>query len=160
MKWSKEEFSRQVLAAEGSLYRVAYSILRSNEDCADAIQEGVLKAWQKQHTLREEQFFKTWLTRIVINECYQLLRRRRLEAPWQDPPEQPFIPEPEEGSAMAELHNLDEKYRLPIVLQVIEGYTSKEIGKMLGLPHATVRTRLMRGKAMLKERLKGENDHD
>ena len=156
MKWSKEKFSREVLAAEGSLYRVAYSILRRNEDCADAIQEGVLKAWRKQHTLREEQFFKTWLTRIVINECYLILRRRKRETLMDEVPEQPVFAQERDGTAMAELQTLEEKYRLPIVLHVIEGYTSKEIGKMLGLPDATVRTRLMRGKAILKKRLEGE----
>lgn len=163
MQWTKEHFSRQVLAAEGSLYRVAVSILRNDEDCADAIQEGVLKAWQKQGSLKNEQYFKTWLTRIVINECYSILRRRKRQLPWGENPmpeamcsDATFVDNP----ALQELDRLEEKYRLPILLHVIEGYSSAEIGKMLGLPDATVRTRIHRGKAMLKKRLEGDNCYE
>ena len=71
----KENFSMQVLQAEDSLYRVAKSILHNDEDCADAIQNGILKAFQKLDTLKNDRYFKTWLTRIVINECYQIIRQ-------------------------------------------------------------------------------------
>lgn len=55
---NKDEFSRQVLAAEGSLYRVAKTILHNDEDCADAIQNGILKAYQKLDTLQNKKKLK------------------------------------------------------------------------------------------------------
>ena len=163
MQLTKEDFCRQVLDAEPSLYRVSRSILHNDEDCADAIQEGILKAWRNLHTLKNEQYFRTWLTRIVINECYQIIRKRKREAlsysrlsPGEPTPE----PDMEGGAVFQALHRLDEKYRLPIVLQAIEGYSSREIGKMLGLNDATVRTRLHRGKAILQQHLRGDCNHD
>ena len=155
---NKEEFSKQVLDAEDSLYRVAKSILYNNEDCADAIQNGILKAFQKLDTLRNDKYFKTWLTRIVINECYQIIRYAKKHAALEEYPgwdEESAWMEGEESQVMSELMQLDEKYRIPIVLHEIEGYSAKEIGKMLDLSETNVRNRLFRGKAVLRKKLEG-----
>lgn len=157
--WTKEEFCRQVLQAESSLYCVARSILHNNEDCADAMQEAILRAWTKLDTLRNEQYFKTWLTRIVIRECYRILRRRKREAPWDESLDRLDAAAAEESEAMQELKTLDQKYRLPIVLQIIDGYSAREIGKILGLPETTVRSRLFRGKSMLRKQLEGDMNY-
>ena len=74
---TNEEFVNQISAAETSLYRVAKSILKNDEDCADAIQNAVLKAFDKIGTLKKEKYFRTWLTRILINECYQIMRKKK-----------------------------------------------------------------------------------
>lgn len=155
---NKEEFSRQVLAAESSLYRVAKSILHSDEDCADAIQNGILKAWKKLDTLRSDKYFKTWLTRIVINECYQLVRGAQKcvsleEYPGWDAGAVSQIED--ESDVMVALVQLDEKYRVPIVLHEIEGYSVKEIGRIMGLSETNVRNRIFRGKQMLRKQLEG-----
>ena len=68
------EFSDQVLLMEPMLYRVAYGLLLNRTDCADAVQEALLRAWEKRRSLRDESLFRTWLVRILINECYTLLR--------------------------------------------------------------------------------------
>lgn len=158
-----QRFAQAVMAAEGSLYRVAKSILHNDEDCADAIQNAVLKAYQKLDTLRNDQHFKTWLTRIVINECYLIIRHAQRYVSLEDYPgwdadavetaEADLMTE--ESEIMLELMKLDEKYRLPIVLHEIEGYSAREIGKIMGITEANVRNRLYRGKAMLRQRLKG-----
>lgn len=156
---NKEEFSRQVLAAESSLYRVAKSILHSDEDCADAIQNGILKAWKRRDTLRSDKYFKTWLTRIVINECYQLIRTAQKYVPLDEYPgwDADAVSQAEdESDVMLALVQLDEKYRIPIVLHEIEGYSVKEIGKILGLSETNVSNRIFRGKKMLRKQLEGE----
>lgn len=155
---NKEEFSEQVLNAENSLYRVAKSILHNDEDCADAIQSGILKAFQKLDTLQCERYFKTWLTRIVINECYRIIRCAGKhislnEYPGWDAKAACMVKE--ESPVMSELMQLDEKYRIPIVLHEIEGYSAKEIGKILNLSETNVRNRLFRGKAILRKKLEG-----
>ena len=73
----KEQFTAEVLSAEKGLYHVARSILGNDEDCADAMQNAILTAYTKLHTLQKEAYFKTWLTRILINEAYQMLRDRK-----------------------------------------------------------------------------------
>lgn len=156
---NKEEFTQRILAAELSLYRVAKSILHNDEDCADAIQNAILKAWQKRYALRKKEFFKTWLTRIVINECYQIIKESQRYIPMDEYPGWDILAADgirEESVVFAELMKLDEKYRMPIVLHDIEGYSVKEIGKILHLTETNVRNRLSRGKAALRETLKGE----
>ena len=155
---NKEEFSKQVLDAEESLYRVAKSILHNDEDCADAIQNGILKAFQKLDTLKNDRYFKTWLTRIVINECYQIIRQAPKNIALDEYPGWDVEAACEveaESHVMSELMQLDEKYRIPIVLHEIEGYSAKEIGKMLKLSETNVRNRLFRGKAVLRKKLEG-----
>lgn len=157
---NKEEFSNQVLAAEGSLYRVAKSILHNDEDCADAIQNGILKAYQKLDALQSEVHFKTWLTRIVINECYLLLRTAQKYVPLDQYPgwdvEAVYDAEAEgESDVMIALVQLDEKYRIPLVMHEIEGYSVKEIGKILGLSETNVGNRIFRGKKKLRKQLEG-----
>lgn len=73
----KDEFSRQARDATQSLYRVACAYLASPPDRDDAVQEALLRAWEKRRTLREEQYFKTWLTRILIRVCVDMQRRKK-----------------------------------------------------------------------------------
>ena len=156
---NKEEFTQKILAAELSLYRVAKSILHNDEDCADAIQNAILKAWQKRNALQKKEYFKTWLTRIVINECYKIIKESQRYIPMDEYPGWDILAADgirEESVVFAELMKLDEKYRMPIVLHDIEGYSVKEISKILHLTETNVRNRLSRGKAALRETLKGE----
>lgn len=71
----REQFTSAVLAAEPTLYRVAKTMLRSEHDCADAAQQAILRAWEQLDSLRSTRYFKTWLVRILINECSTILRR-------------------------------------------------------------------------------------
>ena len=80
----RNEFAARVLEQTDRMYRLAWVLLRNNEDCRDAMQEAALKAWEKRHTLREERYFATWLTRILLNECYGIQRKRRRSIPLED----------------------------------------------------------------------------
>ena len=62
------------------MYRVAISMLHNEEDAADAIQETVLKCWQKIGQLKSEEYFGTWLTRILINQCKDILKEILMES--------------------------------------------------------------------------------
>ncbi|MGN0402919.1 MAG: sigma factor, partial [Acetatifactor sp.] len=59
-----------VLGAEETLFHISFSILRNEQDCADAVQEAILKAYSCLDKLRDEKYFKTWIVRILLNECY------------------------------------------------------------------------------------------
>ena len=152
----KTEFAAAVLAAEPTLYRVARSMLHSEADCADAAQSAILRAWEKLDALKSPEYFRTWLTRILINECRSTLRRR---ARFTGGELDESLPAPERddfGELYQALYGLDEKYRLPVTLYYFEGFNTSEIAAMLRLPQGTVSTRMRRARELLREELKGE----
>ena len=74
---TKSTFIKDVHDAEAMLYHVAKSILKNDADCCDAVQETLLKAYEKLDTLKKEKFFRTRITRILINECNGIIRKRK-----------------------------------------------------------------------------------
>lgn len=159
---NKDQFTAEVLEAEKSLYRVARSILKNDEDCADAMQNAILAAYVRLDTLKHESFFRTWLTRILINECYQLIRSRRPQVSYEEYMEERGAEDLK--TQYSELYlavlQLPEHYRLPFVLHYVEGYPVKEIGKLLKLSDGTVKVRLHRARNLMKEKLKGEYGYE
>ena len=158
---TKEQFSAKILAMERSLYRVAKSLLRNDEDCADAIQNAILKAYGKLHTLKNEEYFKTWVTRIVINESYAILRaNKRLVSYEEYMSDEQAVEEEEYSPVFEEITKMKEKYRIPFVLHYVEGYTTAEIAKMLSLSEGAVKTQLFRARNQLKAQLKGVDGYE
>lgn len=150
----KDFFVKEIELSSGMLYRVAYTILRNDDACKDALQDTALKAWEKRGTLKELRYFRTWITRILINTCYDTQRKRRRMVSIEDVPE-PQVAAPDISLAMA-LQSLPEKLRLPLVLYYSEGLTYAEIAQALRLPMATVRGRIHRAKGQLRKELGAE----
>lgn len=158
---NKDQFTAQILEAESSLYHIAKSILRDDEDCADAMQNAVLHAYEKLHTLRNEKYFKTWLTRILINECYHILRSRKISVPYEDYFETSEQVQKEDYSEVYEaVMELEDIYRIPLVLFYVEGFSIKDVCKILKLSQSTVKMRLYRSRKLLKEKLEGEYGYE
>lgn len=130
------------------MYRVAIAILMNDEDVADAIQETILDCWERIETLREERYFKTWLTRILINNCYDIRRKHENLAPIEE-----YEPPGVEDSYNLELKEalaaLEEIYRIPMLLYYGQGWKTKEIGELLHVSTSTIQTRLARGREKL-----------
>ncbi len=156
----KQEFSRRVLAVEGRLYRISCGMLHNPQDQMDAVQEAVLKAWQGVNRLRREEFFETWLTRILINECHNIQNARRRIAPLESVPERAAPPEDGNRALREALMTLDEALRMPLLLSYMEGYRTWEIAKILRIPEGTVKSRIARGKRKLKELLREPEEED
>ncbi|MGN1369235.1 MAG: RNA polymerase sigma factor [Aristaeellaceae bacterium] len=150
----KESFVREIEGCSGMLYRVAYSILRNDDACMDAMQETALKAWEKRQTLRESRYFRTWVTRICINTCRSMQRAKGRLISIEDVPEPAFSP-PDPVLDLA-LAALPENLRLPLVLCYCEGMTYAEVATTLRLPVATVRGRIHRAKMELRKELDAE----
>ena len=150
----KEFFIQEIEAHSGMLYRVAYTILRNDDACKDAMQDTALKAWEKRETLRDQRYFRSWVTRILINACYDAHRKRRRTVAWDEIPE-PSIAPPDPTLALA-LQTLPEKLRLPLVLCYSEGMSYEEIAHALRLPLSTVRGRIHRAKGELRKELEAE----
>ena len=152
---TSHEFAEQIVAMTQTLYRVSYSMLSQPSDREDAVQECLRKAWQMRGRLREDRYLRTWVIRILINECHNIQRRYRRELPQGELPERVAPP-----NADAELHDailkLEEKWRVPIVLHYMEGYSVEEIARMLRLPQGTVKSRMTRARRALRDLLSEE----
>ena len=126
-----------------TMYKVARSYLKSDDDIADAIQETILTCYEKLDSLENEQFFKTWLVRILINKCIDILNAGRRECPTEQLPERGGNCVSLENYEFYELLNsLDEKYRLILILYYVEGFKIREIAQILDINEKTVSGRL------------------
>lgn len=145
-----DAFASLIHLCTKDMYRVALAILMNDEDAADAIQDAILTCWEKITTLKQEKYFKTWLTRILINKCYDIRKNREkitsIEEYQETGAEEPLNLELKEA-----LSQLNEKYRAVMVLFYSEGYRTDEIAEMLHIPKSTVQTRLQRGREKLAE---------
>ena len=101
------------------MYRVALAILMNDEDTADAIQDTMLTCWEKIHNLRQIEYFKTWMTRILINKCYDIRRKRELTislGEYEEPAEEDnYNLELKEA-----LSTLNDKYRIILTLFIVK----------------------------------------
>lgn len=134
-----------------SMLKTAKSYLDNEEDVADVLQDTILTCYEKLDTLKNPQFFKTWLIRIVINKCKDKLRQNR-EVCLTDEIIQKRCEEYTSVSDMEfteMIQSLDEKYRIILVLYYAEGYNTREIAKLLELNICTVKSRLIRARNKL-----------
>lgn len=154
---TKEDFAQRATAMRDRLYRVSATLLRRECDREDAVQEALLTALRRLSALRNEEKFEAWLMRILINTCYDQLRRAKREISVDTIPD--VYAAPEGGTDLFRyFHQMEEKYRLPMVLHYVEGYEVREVARLLRLPEGTVKSRLMRGRAMLKKQLEEEDE--
>lgn len=146
----KEAFASIVLSSTDSLYRISKSILKYDADCEDAVQEAIATGFGKLNTLRQEAYARTWLTRILIHECYSLLKRREKSAAMPTEPKEETYDNSDYSELYEALSTLKKEYRLTIVLYYLEGYSVDEIGKIMRVPTGTVKSRLSRGRRELR----------
>ena len=149
-----EGFARRVDALRPVMYRVCRAQLREAHDREDAAQEAILRAWEKRDALREPKYFETWFIRILINACHDI-QRRNARAVVMDAPPEP-APREDHRDLYLALTALDEKQRLCVLLHYIEGYSVREVAKMLGIGESAAKLRLMRGRRRLSELLSEE----
>ncbi len=163
-------FNQLVMAYQSLAYSVARRVLSDPDLAADATQDAFVKAYRKLDQYRGGSF-KAWLLRIVINTCYDRLRalRRRPACSLDDLVEQPdraaILVDPAEspehhvlrrelrGQIEQAIADLPADQRLVIVLSDIEGYNYHEISDLVGIPLGTVKSRIARGRARLRDRL-------
>lgn len=150
----KERFTQVLLDMTDTLYRVSATQLRQQADREDAVQECLRRAWEKRHRLRDERYVQTWVIRILLNECHRIQRRMARTLPAEEVPA--VAHDSGQVSLKEALMQLDEKYRTPILLHYIEGYSVAETADMLHMPQGTVKTRLSRGRTALKAILNEE----
>lgn len=158
---TKEQLGELILASQEQMYRMAKTLLYRDEDCSEAISETIVKAFSSIGTLTKDRYAKTWLIRILVNECYNQLRMQARQIPVEDPGA--YLYEDGAHSDMAErviysdlyeaLQKLPKERRLCMTLYYMEGYRVKEIAQILKTSENVVKKHLMNGRRELKQKL-------
>jgi RNA polymerase sigma-70 factor (ECF subfamily) len=158
-------FSSLVRRHERRVYNLCYRMLGKEEDARDAAQDAFLTALRKLSSFRGEARFTTWLHRVTVNACYDVLRRKRREpmlepARDEDEPEPPGPASPDHAdSAVAAvdvqraLVRVPQEFRAVLILHDVQDLAYDDIAEALGIPVGTVKSRLHRGRVALAEQL-------
>ena len=139
-----------------AILRLSYTYLKNTHDAQDICQTVFVRLLAEPRSFESPEHERAYILRMAVNACKDLLKspwRKRtcgLEVCAEVP-----APEPEDGSLLAAVNDLPSHYRAVIYLFYYEGYQAAEIGRILGVPTATVHTRLARGRAKLRELLGG-----
>lgn len=153
------QFAQRAFACERKLYRIALSMLNSDADAADAIQEAVFRGWLHRGALRDDAKFDAWLTRILVNECRNIQRRRKRRAEPLDEARAAALEQPPPDPALYDaLMSLPERLRLPLVLHYLEGYPLRDIASIIGVTQTTVKSRLHQARGALRRALSEEGE--
>lgn len=153
----KEQLGELIIASEDTMYHVAKTLLYNDADCADAIQEAIVKAFSKLDTLRQDAFAKTWLIKILMNECYAIMRREKKMVSLEDYMPEEAAKENESYSDLYEaISRLPKEAKIAITLHYMEGYSIKEIAEMMQTTESAVKNRLARARARIKDDLSEE----
>ena len=148
-----DSISRLVAEYSPMLLRLACTRLHSPADAEDAVQEAFLRLLTASPRFRDAQHEKAWLIRTTLHRAADI---QRAAARKNVPLEEATGVQTEERGLLAAVHSLPEKYSAVLYLHYYEGYSIKEIAKLLGVPAPTVGTRLARGRERLRRLIKEE----
>ena len=157
----REEAGRLAEKFAPSVYRLAYARTGNRADAEDMMQEAFLKLLSAGPELRDDEHAKAWLLRVAAQRATDLFRhiRRRKEVSLSNAEGLPGGFEPEPGEALQEVLALPANYRIPIHLFYYEEMSVAQIAAVVGSSEEVVKTRLSRGRALLRQRLvKGDED--
>jgi len=138
------------------MLKVARSFCLSEADTADVLQETILSCWENLEKVRQPEYFKTWLIRIVINKAKDHKRREQRYV-YTDQPEEGISEDSSDLEFRELMQCLDEKYRTILVLYYAEGYSTTEIAELLALSVSTVKSRLQRGRDQFRREYLKQN---
>ena len=146
-----DEFTRAAERYTGLIYRVAFGYLRSAQDAEDAAQNVLIKLYRRAGGFDSDDHLKYWLVRVTVNECKKALKSpRRREASLDELARTAVFDGPREGELFQTVMAMEQKYRAVLLLYYYADYSTAEIARILGVPAATVRTRLARAREQLK----------
>lgn len=159
MDGDSEAFIRLMDEYELVMYRTAKAILNNEEDIGDAIQETILSAYKSISTLKNPMYFKTWLTRILINKCNDIVRANKNIVFIEKYNNDEFYEENIHGKLEFDecFEKLGSEYKLVLNLYYVNGFNIREISEMLDENENTIKSRFLRGKKYLKDFLLKNN---
>ncbi len=147
----KEYFSLQIRRYKEEMFLLANSIVNNYHDAEDVVAETILTAYEKIHTLRDEEKFKSWLMQILVNNAKKEIKKQNKyfftnEIEKYFPQEDTFT-----KKVWEYIFSLEDDLRVAVVLHYYQGFQVKEIAKMLHIPPGTVKSRLFRARNELKK---------
>ena len=158
-----KEFTELIKQNNLKFYKTAKAILKNDDDAYDAIQNALISMYENIHNLKEEKYFTTWGIRIVVNKCYDLIRKNNkvVSISLDNEQNKNEIETNDEYNLDLYglekiLHDLDEQTRLLITLYYYDDLSINEISTIMNIPKGTVKSRLSRAKNILKEKLERE----
>ena len=159
-KGNREAFGELIIMHQEYLYKLAYMYTKNEQDALDAVQECAMRAMISMDKLREPQYFKTWITRILINSIYKTQKKSRNNSPFEDyneaAPEQPLSIE-EKTDLYDAIDLLPPTYKTVVILQYFQGMKIKSIAEVMGIPAGSVKAYLYRAREALKRQLEDED---
>ncbi|CAI8961257.1 RNA polymerase sigma-70 factor, ECF subfamily [Brevibacillus sp. IT-7CA2] len=161
---SVEAFARVIQLYERTLYGLARTYVGRDEDCADVVQDTMMKAFRAIRTLREPAYFKTWMIQILINECRQWQRKKRRSPTVELSPLQigeKAVQAPYEAIELTEaVWKLEHELRSVVWLHYYEDLPIKQVALRVGIPEGTVKSRLHRARMLLAEELESSQERN
>ena len=152
---NNEEFAVRVEGIRGKLYKTALVYLGNEVLALDAVDEAVYKAWCSHRKLRQPEYFDTWMTRILINECHNELRRQKRFRPLEELPET-AVEEFDSLPLKEAMRRLPKELKDVVILRYFTGYTLVETAQALGIPQGTAATRQRKALSLLRLELEEE----
>ncbi len=147
-------FSKLIKVYEKDLYRVSKAMVKNDDDALDCIQDTILRAYENMEKLEKEQYFKTWLIKILINRCNSLMSKRKKVISYSE-----VFTEGKEDNitekieVKSAIEKLEDELKVLVMLYYFEDMSIKDIGESLKIPEGTVKSRLSRARTYLKELL-------
>lgn len=154
------EIGQIILDNIQTMYRVAFTILKTEDEINDAISNTTVKVFEKIKTLKNEEYFKTWLTRILINECYKIYNQNKKIVYIENVNQEKLTYHDEyvDSEIRNLVKNLDKDLRQIVILYYFEDFSVKEISKIIQRPEGTVKSRLSRARKILEKELIKQED--
>lgn len=164
MNKDKESFTKAMLNIEKDLYIIAKSRLHNDDDICDAIQETMLACFQNIHKLKKVKYFKTWVIRILINNCNCLYRKKSKFISIDDENIYNYINskdlQDEKLNFEFLIRDLKSEEKLLLTMYYYLRYTSKEIAQILSHNENTVKSKILRATNKLKNKFKGDDFYE
>lgn len=156
-KGNREAFGELIIMHQEYLYKLAYMYTKNEQDALDAVQECAMRAMISMDKLREPQYFKTWITRILINSVYRAQRKNRHDSPFEEYSEaaqEPSVSIEEKTDLYDAIDLLPPTYKTVVILQYFEGMKLKDIAQVMNIPEGSVKAYLHRARETLRIQLK------
>lgn len=159
-KGDSEAFQILIHEEKEKMYRMAYMYMRNEDDALEVFQESLCKAFTSIHTLKNNDYFSTWVIKILINTAIAALKKKQKlvsmsnEALEYVATSEHFQNE-EQLDLLHAMDEIEEKYKTVLLLRFYEDYTVKQIAEFLNCPEGTVKTNIRRGLEVLRSKLKG-----
>lgn len=148
-----DEIGNLLMENMKSMYRVAFSILKTEEEISDAISNTTVIVFEKMHTLKNAEFFKTWLIRILINECNKIHRQNKKIIYLENYNQTDLVynDKYDDFGVRQAIKKLDEDLKTMVILYYFEDFNIKEISEIQKLPEGTVKSRLSRARKKIRK---------